>query len=88
MSDAVRKYFTRDSCDLWDILCDGEYFEVSFLLADFTRKSEVLIGCLGFGHLYNSSLLDSCHWCVSLWRHHSQGSIELKVRNSMGLGRT
>ena len=33
MSEAVRGYLTRDSCDLWDILCDGEYFEVGLSLA-------------------------------------------------------
>ena len=72
MSEAVRGYLTRDSCDLWDILCDGEYFEVSLSLA-----VKILTSDLGLGHLYNSTILDSGNWRFSIWGYHSQGSTDL-----------
>ena len=48
MSDTVRSYLSRDSCDLWDILCDGEYFEVRFSLAKQLPTSDELFRILTF----------------------------------------
>ena len=72
-SFAVQSYLQRESCDLWDILCDGEYFKADFqetphqgprFFITMWCKTWVVTNwktSQGPWYLYYSALLDCCN---------------------------
>ena len=71
----MQSYLDRESCNLWDILCDGEYFKADFQLKIIFLKADKMLQLVaykrimsnwrslkGSWYLYHSTLLDCRYW--------------------------